>query len=104
MHSFSNLSQLIQVALGTIGFDELLIKGEIEWGLVDLGNQLLHSCIGVNDLLLSLLRPFAFIILVFHSLLLIFLIIIVVVLHVLILVSLGGFARSFHLLRLYLSN
>ena len=107
MHPFSNLSQLFQATLGTIGLDELLIKGEIEWALVDLGNQLLHSCIGVNQLLLSLLRPFFFIFLVIHSLLLILLIIIIVVIvriHVLVVVSLGGFLRSFHLLRISLSN
>lgn len=104
MHPFSDLPELFQVALGTISLDELLIKGEIEGALVDLGNELLYSCIRVNHLLLSLLR---LIFLVFlHSLLLIFLIIIVVVVHVhvLVLVSLGGFPRTFHLYWLSISN
>ena len=103
VHPFSDLSKLFQVALGTICLDELLIKGEIEGALVDLGYQLLHSCIDVNHLLLSLLRSFSFIFLLFHIFLSIFLIIIIVVV-VLVLVILGGFPRSFHFLRVYICN
>jgi hypothetical protein len=68
VHPFSDLSELSQVALGPVSIDELLIKGEIEGALVDLGNQLLHSCIGVNHLLLTLLRPIFFLVFL-HSLL-----------------------------------
>ena len=68
VHPFSDLPKLFQVALGTISLNELLIKGEIEGALVDLGNQLLHSCIGVNHLLLTLLRPIFFLVFL-HSLL-----------------------------------